>query len=227
MAGKGKNGAKRKAGLVGAEKPNPVQQRADERYALLHPQLAADEHQLKQIRAMAVKAHGHRRHGTVETHFAAAITETRQGSLARLHRTGAISADQLGWALEITAEHDRINAEVAVRGVSFDTRVDMTRMGDATFFEELGRVRRAQAYTRWRAGLASICRDRPDGLRHVLAMVVDDLGVTWAAKHLRMSVRRARKLLLDALELWPKMMGQVKDDIDEEDLIAMEMRLAR
>ena len=202
-----------------------ARQRIEADYQSRHPVAWATEQFLAVARAEAVSNFGHRRNGTVQTHQAAAVLELRQGALARLHRSGAISNDQLGWALEIAAEHERIDADVAVRSASLEARVDVSRVDNAAF-ESLGRVRRAMAYTRWRAALPDLLPDRSTAAQHVLAMVVDDLGVTWAARRLRMSVRRTRKVLTDALDLWPEIMGGVARQVDEDDVIVAWARLA-
>lgn len=206
-----------------APKTSPLQQAAQERrrridaaYYVLHAGRANEERDLAAQHSRASRMYGHRRNGTVETHQAAAAT--RQGALARLHRSGAISNDQLGWALEIQAEHERIDADVMVRSASLETRVDLSVCPDAAFFESLGRVRRAMAYSRWRRELPTVCPGCLTGAQHVLAMVVDDLGVTWAARRLRMSVRRTRKVLLDALDLWPSILDDVRGQVAERDL---------
>ncbi|ODU84508.1 MAG: hypothetical protein ABT10_02905 [Novosphingobium sp. SCN 63-17] len=192
-------------------------------YAECHPERAAEERALRKAHAAAQGKFGHKRNGTVETHAAAATM--RQGALARLHRSGAISNDQLGWALEIQAEHERIDAEVTVRSASLETRVDLSVCPDAAFFESLGRVRRAIAYSRWRRQLPMVCTGCLTGAQHVLAMVVDDLGITWAARRLRMSVRRTRKVLLDALDLWPSILEDVRGQVGDEDLVLVHRRI--
>lgn len=192
-------------------------------YAERHPERAAEERLLRKAQAAAQGNFGHKRNGTVETH--AAASAVRQGALARLHRSGAISNDQLGWALEIQAEHERIDAAVGFRGASMETRVDISRNYDAAFFENLGAVRRAMAYSRWRRCLSALCGECLTGAQHVLEMVVEDLGVTWGARRLRMSVRRARKVLIDALDLWPAILEDVRKGVDEQDLLLAHRRI--
>ena len=192
-------------------------------YAQRHPARAAEERALRKAQAAAAASYGHKRHGTVETHARAAVV--RQGALARLYQSGAISIDQLGWALEIQAEHERIEADVMVRGASLETRVDVSRGGHEAFFERLGEVRRAMAYSQWRATLSDICGGQALGIKHLLALVVDDLPVTEAAKRLRMSVRRTRGVLIRALDLWPRLLGEARRDVDEEDLMRAHRRI--
>lgn len=226
MASGGKKGGK-KAKVSDLQKQMDERRKAINRaYNKAHPQRAAEERGLRQSQAMAAQDFGHKRNGTVETHAKAG--KVRQGALARLHTSGAISIDHVGWAEEIKLEHDLIDAEVSVRTVNWGTRVDVTRSGQAAFFESLGRVRRAVAYTRWRAELAPLCNavGRPAGVQHLLEMVVDDLGVTRAASLLHMSVRRARGLLIRAVELWPELLSEVKDDVGEREWMDVYVKLA-
>lgn len=214
---------KAKAKLTPLQKQLDEQRRSiNERYATLHPDRAADERRLRKVQASAANDFGHKRNGTVETH--AKAKTVRQGALARLHLSGAISTEQLGWALEITAEHERIDADVTVKTFSYDTRVDITRSGDAAFYESLGRVRRSVAYTRWRAALPGLLKDHT-GAQHLLEMVVDDIAVTETARRLRMSVRRTRAVLIEALELWPTLLGEMRRDVTERDLDDLYSRL--
>jgi hypothetical protein len=96
-----------------------------------------------------------------------------------------------------------------VRTASLETRVDVTRLGDGSFFERLGQVRREAAYTRWRAQLR---RPAP-----VLEMLVGEpVGFTIVAARYRMHNRKAKQLLIDALDLWPQILGAVCKDCRRE-----------
>jgi hypothetical protein len=254
MAGKGaKKRAKQKArakakALAVRQAPvkrtDPLKKTADTRYERLHPERAAEEQRLKEDREFNESLHGHKRNGTAATH--AGAVQVRQGALARLHHSGTLSADQLAWALEIAAEHERIDAEVGMASMKWGVRVDIGSQSNRAF-ESLGRVRRAQAYKRWWSGLIDLCREFV-GTRHVvadndgtadlpcvtasaqaaaqvLAMIVDDLGVTWAAKRLRIGMRKMRKILEEALNLWPKVLRDARNEIAEDDLIAVQVML--
>lgn len=179
-----------------------------------HPARAAEERALRRQRRQIRKEFGHKVHGTPETHFHA--SSLRQGAIARLYRSGALSIDELARAIEIASTARRISAEVSLRCVSLETRVDVSRHGDA-FFEALGAVRREVAYRRWRAMLPE---PRP-----VLAMVLDDIGATLAAKRTRMRRARAIMLLCEALELWGQLMADATRDIDEATLLAAQAGL--
>lgn len=150
----------------------------------------------------------------------AATPETRaraqavcQGALARLHVAGTISIEQLGAAMEIADVAEQICAGIGVRTVSWETRVETSRAGDAAFWESLGRVRREMAYSRWRAAL-------PQPAAPVLAMIIEDCGIHEAARRFGMHRRRARRLLLAALDLWQPLIRQACDEVDPASLAA-------
>ena len=176
---------------------------------------------MRKAQAERQKQFGHKVHGTIETHAQAA--QVRQGALARLYQSGAISIEQLGSALEIAAEVERIGADVCVKTASLETRIDVSRLGSDVFFESLARVRRAVAYTRWRAALGRIYEGV--GVAPVLAMIVDDIGIVAVSRQFGIHRRRAKRILIEAMDLWPAMLGDAMRDVDEDDLTYFEMRL--
>ena len=211
------SGAKRALEQLQAENRRVV----DARYRLLHPRRAAEERALRKAQAERQRDFGHKRNGTVETHAQAA--QVRQGALARLYQSGAISIEQLGSALEIAAEVERIGADVSVKTASLETRIDISRSGHDMFFESLGRVRRAVAYSRWRAELPRVSEGM--GAAPVLAMIVDDIGIVEAARQFGIHRRRAKRVLIAAVDLWPQVLGEAIRDVDAEDLAILERRL--
>lgn len=175
-------------------------------WARRHPEAARTERAFRKGRAEAADRWDHKREGTPETHERA--SRTHQGALARLWHSGAITSDQLAAAVEIATVAERIGADVSVRTASLETRIDSGRRGDGAFFEALSRVRHEVAYTRWRAAI-----DGPVGA--VLDMVVGEtVGFTVVAARYRMHNRRAKKLLIDALDLWPRVLRAVCKEID-------------
>lgn len=133
--------------------------------------------------------------------------------MARLHRSGAISIDQLGAALEIADVAEHICAGLGVRTVSLETRIDSGRHGGDVFWESLGRVRREMAYSRWRAAL-------PHPAAPVLAMITEDCGMAEAARRFGIHHRRAKHLLLAALDMWPALIREACDEVDPATLAA-------
>jgi len=176
-----------------------------------HPKKAAQELALRRERRLIRKEWSHKVNGTPETHYRA--SHARQGSLARLYQSGAIDIEQLSASQEIAAVHERIGADVTVRTVSLETRVDTGRTAAQTFFEKLGAVRAEVAYTRWRAAL-------PGPAAPILDMIAGDVAYTEAARRYSMHNRRAKRLLIQSLDLWPAMARQARDEIDEATLIA-------
>lgn len=132
--------------------------------------------------------------GTPETLEHVAIEAKRDGALLRLHATGAIDAHQLAAAEQIATAHRAITADVAVRTAKLEPR-GSGGGPDAASAERISAVIRDRAYSDWRAGVA------PHGAM-LLAIVVDDIGLTIAARRWRMSNRRTRSILIAALDAW-------------------------
>lgn len=142
---------------------------------------------------VALRERWSHKQGTPETHEHAA--GIREGSLARLYRSKAIGVDQLAAAEAIAAVHARIAADVTVRTASLETRIDAGRRGAGAAEESAAAVAREVAYTRWR-------RDLGGDAAVVLAMVVEDVGIARAASLHGMHVRKARRVLIAALDDW-------------------------
>jgi len=186
-------------------------------WARRNPKAAREQRRLRKGRAELVARWKHKNEGTPETHEQA--SRRNQGSLVRLYQNGTIDADQLASAVEIALIVERIGRDVTVKTASLETRVDITRLGDGSFFERLGQVRREVAYTRWRSEMSG-------PIAAVLEMIVGDtVGFTIVAKRYRMHNRRARQLLIDALNLWPKILGAVCKEIDDKTLMSAHARL--
>lgn len=171
----------------------------------------AEQKRLAAERADAARFEG--KAGTPETLRKAA--RTQQGALARLYAAGAIDVHQLTAAQEIEAIHARIGADVRVSIASLEARVDGGRHGRQEE-ERLGEVRRQVAYTRWRDAVA---RMPGAPIAAVLDMIVGDrVGFSVAATRHGMHHRRAKRLLIEALDLWWTVHGQVRREVDERDL---------
>ncbi|MCC2978897.1 hypothetical protein [Sphingomonas sp. IC4-52] len=131
--------------------------------------------------------------GTPETLEFAAREAKREGAIARLVQTGALDAHQLAAAQEIATAYTLITADVAVRTAKLERG---TGGGpNAAAAVPIGRVLLERAYTDWRAAVAP----HADML---LAIIVDDVGITDAARRWRMSNRRARTMLASSLDRW-------------------------
>ncbi|MEH3098859.1 hypothetical protein [Sphingomonas adhaesiva] len=136
----------------------------------------------------------HKAQGTPETHEHAAAEARREGALARLHATGAIDAHQMAAAERISAAHQIITADVAVRTAKLEPR-GSGGGPNAASADRIARVILERTYTDWREACA------PHAAM-LLAIIVDDMGVTIAARRWRMSNRRARAVLIAALDRW-------------------------
>lgn len=138
----------------------------------------------------------HKTNGTAETHEHAAAQARREGSLARLVSTGAIDAHQLAAADQIAEAYHSITAEVAVRTANLEPRSSGGGPHSASH-APISAVIRERAYARWREAVA------PHGAM-LLAIIVNDMALTTAARDWRMSNRRARSILVSALDSWKR-----------------------
>lgn len=179
-------------------------------WAKRHPALAAEERALRKATAEAIDRYGHKAGGTAQTF--AHVNRPREGAIARLYRTGAIDQFELAAAEEILAVYERIAADVTVSVASMETRVDVSRHGDA-FFESLTRVRMEVAYGRWRAALLG-------DAAMVLDIVVHGVGLVEAARRHGMSNRRAKGRLIDALGRWLRAYSEARQEVDPATLAA-------
>lgn len=179
-------------------------------WAKRHPKLAREERELRLFNRDVIKGFGHKVNGTPETHAKASLV--RQGALARLYEAGDIDAEQLAASVSIVAVHARIIGPVTIGTVSYETRVDQSASGGHLALERLGAVRAEVTYSHWRQQITDPAA--------VLAMIVEDLGVTRAAQKFRMRTAKAKKLLTDALDLWIEMNGRICREIDDASLAA-------
>lgn len=196
-----------------AKEQAAIAERNHKAWAKRHPALAAAERALRKERAQITARFSHKNNGTPETHAHA----NRAGALARLHLTGAIDDDQLASSAEIARVAIRIGSDVAVRTARLEMRVGGTAHGSA-FWEALGAVRAEVAYTRWRTQLRGCAAP-------VLDMIVGDEGVTAVAKQYRMTVERAKAMLVEALDLWPDIHCEARKEIDPATLAAAQAGL--
>lgn len=180
-------------------------------YAARHPAKAAEERALRKAQHALQRDYGHKRHGTPETHAHAA--RQGQGALHQLYVRGVIDQFELADADLIAAIADRIGAELQIRTVSLETRVDRSPRAGGAFYEALGWVRAEMAYSRWRAALPE---PQP-----VLAIIVGDMSISAAAARHRITARKARRLLMEALMLWPGYHADAVRAVDAGDLAAM------
>lgn len=195
---------------VRAKQAETRRQSIHRRWAEQHPELARQERALRLEQMHLVPDWGHKRGGTPETLEKA--SRVRQGALARLFMSGALSADQLAWAAEIRTVADRIGRDVTIGTMSMETRVDQSRSGSGAFFERLGAVRAEVAYTSWRRSLAAPAP--------VLSMIVEDVACSTVAKRFRRDKRTIQRILIDAIDAWPGHYDDARNRVDEATLLA-------
>jgi len=165
--------------------------------------------------AVSLREHwAHKNVGTPETHEHAA--STHQGALAQLHANGTIDSEQLEWAAQIANVHRSIESDVAVAIASLEARVDQSARAPAVA-ERIHRVRMHAAYGIWRKML-------PMPKRLVLDMIVGDaIGYSVAATRYRVHKRKARRLLIEAVQRWPLCVAHAFSAVDQADVDAMNM----
>ncbi len=132
--------------------------------------------------------------GTPETHAKHAAAQAHDGALGRLLRNGAIDAHQAAAAELIVAAHERITADVAVRTAKLEPR-GSGGGANAASAERIAAVILERRYTEWRDSVGPFAA-------MMLAIIVDGMALSAAARRWRMSDRRARALLVDALNQW-------------------------
>lgn len=146
-------------------------------------------------------------------------SRTRQGALARLCAAGDIDAEQLGWALEIAEVAEQIQADVAVRTASLETRVDCGESRRNGSAEGIRRVRFHVAYTNWREQI-------PQPRAAILDMIIGEtIPFSTAARRYRIGRDRAKRLLIGAIDLWPECVDAAARRIDRDTLDAYEEAL--
>lgn len=183
-------------------------------------QLKSEETSLEKARLRIAERWSHKAEGTAQTHEHA----SRRGDpLTRLFISGHIDRDQLTWAEEINEVFEGIERDVAVRVVGYEPRVDRSRSGAMgtvlSHLETVRRVRMEVAYSWWRSRLPRPCSA-------VLEMLVgDQLSFSTVALRHGMHKRRARRLLIDALDLWPEALKRAELVVDEASLTAAQSGL--
>lgn len=194
-------------------------QKIHDGYCARHPVRAREERGFRKEQRQRQRDHRGRDllrdTGTPETKAKAA--KVRQGSLARMYEAGQLTIEQLASAQQIRGVAERIGRDVGYGSFSLETRVDQSRSGTGAFFEALGAVRAEVAYRRWCDWLK---RNAHAGAP-AIAMIIDELPVTQAAKHWGMRTASARKQLSTALDEWSDIIAEAVRDIEEADLLAM------
>lgn len=155
------------------------------------------------------EAWGHKREGTPETLSQAG---KHQDCLVQLEANGTIDKDQLEWAAEIANVYRSIESDVAVTVASLEARVDQSRSHRHLVGESIRRVRLHHAYTIWRDLI-------PLPKQMVLDMIVGDtIGYTVAAKRYGVHNRKAKRLLIEAIDRWPSCVDRAYRTVGLDDV---------
>lgn len=176
--------------VLGRPRPKPSRNRVRKGKVAPIVRLAPGIEEQVQLR----EAYSHKAQGTPQTHAHAEAAARRVGSLARLVESGAIDAHQLAAAQQIAEAFEATVADVSVRIANYEVRG--TGGGPlAASAEPIAAVIRDRAYSDWRVAVGA-------HVQMLLAIIVDDMALTTAARRWRMSNRRARGVLVTALDRW-------------------------
>lgn len=150
------------------------------------------------------------------SHKAEATPETMEkarlhhDAIVQLEANGTIDKEQAEWAAEIANVYRSIEADVAVSVASLEARVDQSRSAQHLVGESVRRVRLHHAYTLWRDAL-------PNPRQMVLDMIVGDpIGYTVAARRYGVHNRKAKRLLIEAINRWPACVDMAYRALDQE-----------
>lgn len=148
----------------------------------------------------------HKAYGTPETWDRS--LRTHDDALIQLHRNGTVDKEQLEWAAQIANVYRSLEADVGIKVASLEARVDQSR-GGGRAAEHIMRVRTHLAYGYWRDALLA-----PKQM--VLDMIVGDaIGYTVAAKRYRVHNRKAKRLLIEAINRWPICIAYAFSTVDQ------------
>jgi hypothetical protein len=177
------------------------------------------EGKMRRARVIELAKYAHKNEGTPETHAHHARRE--RSPLDKLHESGAIDAEQKGWAEEIAAVAEMIERDVTVRIGSYEPRIDHEHRGGVVLtLERITKVRRELAYGRWRTML-------PMPKRLVLDMIVGEpIPFSMAARRYGIRHQRCKKILIAAIDRWPDCLDWAFKEKDERDLEVVHQRLS-
>lgn len=144
--------------------------------------------------------------------------QRRKSSLLTLHERGQLTADQYTAAAQIAGVAEAIRRSVNMRCASLEARVDCSGSSRNALIEHLNQVRLERAFSQWRVGIRV-----PRQL--VVDMIVNDRNLKETARRHNVGWPRALRMLESALDLWNKLVAEVRRDIDQRDLELAHARL--
>lgn len=173
------------------------------------------------LRAVLLRdAWSHKNEGTARTHDEA--SRRRPGALSRLYNGGSLTIEQVAAAEEILLIATSIVADVALKGQSIEETVDR-QINPYGAVEGIHRARLCRAYSHWRSMI-------PAPRAAVLEMILGDpigepVGHTVVARRYAMHFRRAKRMLIRSLDLWPTCVDLAYAEIDQDGLDAINAEL--
>lgn len=134
-----------------------------------------------------------------------------------LYERGSISEEQFEASVEIARVAEIIAQAVGMRSASLEARVDNSGSAKDLLIEHIGRVRLEATYSAWRQTL-------PMPRRMVIDLVTGSVSLTVSSRRYRMRKRKAKVILVDALERWIKLREKIESEIEEQEVIAAHFR---
>lgn len=155
----------------------------------------------------------------VETNTKAWTKRNRASSpIATMFERGGITPAQLSAADQIAKAAEIIQCAVGVKGASMEARVDHAGSARDVLVEHIANARLEQTYMRWRFKL-------PRPKRLVIDMVMEPCSLVETARLHNVPWRKARVMLIDALDRWCDIEDKVWREFGQEDLDVANRRL--
>lgn len=134
-----------------------------------------------------------------------------------LYERGSITEEQFEASVQIARVAEIISQAVGMRSASLEARVDNSGSAKDLLIEHIGRVRLEATYSAWRQTL-------PMPRRMVIDLVTGSVSLTVSSRRYRMRKRKAKVILVDALERWIKLREKIESEIEEQEVIAAHFR---
>ncbi|MBP6554635.1 MAG: hypothetical protein KA233_03045 [Novosphingobium sp.] len=134
-----------------------------------------------------------------------------------LYERGSITEEQFEASVEIARVAEIIAQAVGTRSASLEARVDNSGSAKDLLIEHIGRVRLEATYSEWRQTL-------PMPRRMVIDLVTGSVSLTVSSRRYRMRKRKAKVILVDALDRWIGLRSKIESEIEEQEVIAAHFR---
>lgn len=134
-----------------------------------------------------------------------------------LYERGSITEEQFEASVEIARVAEIIAQAVGMRSASLEARVDNSGSAKDLLIEHIGRVRLEATYSEWRQTL-------PMPRRMVIDLVTGSVSLTVSSRRYRMRKRKAKVILVEALDRWIGLRSKIESEIEEQEVIAAHFR---